>query len=137
MLFTNPFVELWLLRWWPKCRAPDARWPVDGEPGCILADNGGLCLCNEIELLGEYWSKLEFEPFEHKFVAEFVVGKLVSHCIVDWLFEIELLLIMDAGDGVENWRVEPLSGLPKQVWLRNERYEAKDKHYANTISFFL
>lgn len=94
------------------------RW-VDGELGCIcLTDGGGVWWCN-IELLGEYWSKLELEPFEHRFVIEFVtVGRFGSHAIVvEWLFEIELLLIIDAGDGVENWRVEPLSGLPRQVWL--------------------
>ena len=90
-----------------------------GEFGA-LTDGGGVWRKNTDELPGEYWSlngsSLD-EPFEHRFADEFIVW-FVSHWIVDdWLFETELLLIIDAvGDGVENWRVE-LSGLPKHVWL--------------------
>ena len=67
-----------------------------------FTDGGGVCLSNEIELLGEYWSKLELDPFEQR-AEEWFAGILVSHCIAaDWLFEMELLLMIEAGDGVEN-----------------------------------
>ena len=123
MLFTARPFDGWLLaRWWPKCKADGARWTIDGELGCCSAftEGGGVCLSSEIELLGEYWSRLELDPFEQS-ADEWLAGKLVSHCMVDdWLFEIELLLMMEAGDGVENWRVDPFSGLPKSVWLNQK-----------------